>query len=742
MRVLSVIHYPTFGGPHNRNARLAPHLAARGWQTTVVLPLESGNAAERLRDAGVEVVQAPLHRLRASPSPVTQARSWASFPSEVSALRRLIQERGADVVLLNGLVNPHAAIAARLEDVPVVWQLLDTRTPMALRRALMPLVTRLADAVMSTGVDVARVHPGALLLGDRLVPFFPPVETSTFRPDAERRARARAELGVPEGACVVGTVGNLNPQKGHEYLLRASAILRGRGQEVAVHILGAHTPTQAEYEARLHEEARALGLCDVLVFSDPGARVAELLPAFDVFVLASVPRSEGVPTVVLEAMSCGIPVVATDVGAVREVVEDGVTGIVVPPLDPDAIAIAVGKLLADPLLRTRMGSTARARAVERYDAQACADTHVRAFEVAIAHRRLQRASSFEAPAPPPARSFEQATELRDLLVCPCCRGRLNWSPDEAVCAECARRYPVVDAVPVLLADQAAAEHDELDHLHGAHHAHDVAHIEGRDASHHDEAHDHKGQQAAYFDRGEAAEFETSRPHGTPAWHRFLLSEKFRRSVEGLGGGALEGATALTVCGGSGMDAEFLARAGARVIASDLSLGAARRARERAARYGVAIMPIVADVEQLPFRDRSVDLVYVHDGLHHLERPSVGLEEMARVARQAVSVTEPARAVATQLAVRLGWALEREEAGNRVARMTPEGLEADLRAAGLSPVHRERYAMFYRHTPGAVSRALSFPVVFPLARLGWSVANRAAGRWGNKVTLQAVRQDVD
>ncbi|MGE0544874.1 MAG: methyltransferase domain-containing protein [Dehalococcoidia bacterium] len=315
-------------------------------------------------------------------------------------------------------------------------------------------------------------------------------------------------------------------------------------------------------------------------------------------------------------------------------------------------------------------------------------------------------------------------DLHQLLVCPACRAALRWSEMEARCDACPHAFPVVDGIPVLLIDQSAADHDELEHLHGHGHGHD-------------HAHDHKQQQAAWFDREEAAEFEIARPHGAPALYRFLLGEKFRRSVAALAP-ILPGATALTVCGGSGLDAEYLARAGARVIASDISLGAARRVQERARRYRLPIVPLVADVERLPFADRAVDLVYVHDGLHHLERPAAGLAEMARVAARAVSVTEPAKAAATALAVRLGLALEREEAGNRVARLTPAQVAAFFQRSGFRPLRAERYAMYYRHEPGALFAALSRPALFPLTRSGWQIANRAVGRWGNKLTVQAVR----
>jgi glycosyltransferase involved in cell wall biosynthesis len=118
--------------------------------------------------------------------------------------------------------------------------------------------------------------------------------------------------------------------------------------------------------------------------------VSQLAPALDLFWLTSEPRSEGVPTTVEEAMALGIPVVAANVGGVREIVHDGETGSLVPPRDPAALVDATLPLLGDAALRRRLGEAARVRAVADFDLDRCADTHVTAFERAIAHRATRR----------------------------------------------------------------------------------------------------------------------------------------------------------------------------------------------------------------------------------------------------------------------------------------------------------------------------------------------------------------
>jgi ubiquinone/menaquinone biosynthesis C-methylase UbiE len=294
--------------------------------------------------------------------------------------------------------------------------------------------------------------------------------------------------------------------------------------------------------------------------------------------------------------------------------------------------------------------------------------------------------------------------LTQMCVCPACRQALTWSSAQVACLGCGHRYPVVDGIPVF-----AVLHDD----------------------------DHKRGQAEWSFDAVSEEWEIERPWGGAALYGWLMFEKFRRSLAGIED-RVPGAVTLVLCAGSGMDAEFLVRRGARVIASDLSLGAALRTRERARRHGVALTPLVADAEALPFKDRSVDLAYVHDGLHHLRDPAVGLWEMTRVTHNALSVSEPARAWVTRVAIRAGIALVEEPVGNKVARLESRRVMALLREAGMRVVGADRYAMFYRHEPGVAMRLMSRRRLRPIAQVAIAGFNSVLGGVSNKLAVRAVR----
>jgi glycosyltransferase involved in cell wall biosynthesis/SAM-dependent methyltransferase len=502
--------------------------------------------------------------------------------------------------------------------------------------------------------------------------------------------------------------------KNHRLILDALALLKGRGQPVLVISTGA---TEDYRQPRYFEQLMADA--DVLAVHD-SFRVLGVVPQADLvglmthaIALINPSRAEGWSTSVEEAKSLGKRIILSDIPVHRE--QAPRDGVYVDPDDPAGLAEAMRQALTtyDAVAERERSSRARRELPDRIRAFAESYQEI-VLDVLEASERSIGDTPNSTVAQGAVTQFAPAWDA--LSKCPRCGGALRTPSAASRCDACHWTGEVVAGVPVLLPDPTRAEHDDLGHDH---------------------THGHKAAQMAHFDLSDEEAFETRRPHGTPRLYRFLLAEKFRRAAAPIGS-RLVGATALAVCGGSGMDAEYLSRAGASVISSDLSLGAATRAKTRSAERRLGFFSIVADVEQLPFADRSFDLVAVHDGLHHLDDPYAGLSEMARVAGCWVMVTEPARASITRLAVRLGLATEVEEAGNRVARMNPSEVAAFLEARGYVVLHAGRYAMYYPHHPGRVFRLLSLPLIFPLTRLSWRLGDALLGRFGNKMVVVAQR----
>jgi ubiquinone/menaquinone biosynthesis C-methylase UbiE len=275
-------------------------------------------------------------------------------------------------------------------------------------------------------------------------------------------------------------------------------------------------------------------------------------------------------------------------------------------------------------------------------------------------------------------------------------------------------------------------HDEADHHdHGRH-----AEVAGDDHGH--GHHGHKHGQADHYDHIGTPEFEIHRPHREGSLYRFLMRYKFQRAIRLLPW-PLEGRTALSLCCGSGMDAEMLERSGAQVVALDISQGALLRARERARAYGLSYHLVRGDAEHLPFRTGSVDVSFVHDGLHHLPKPELAIAEMARVASTGVVITEPADAALTRLCIAVGLVPELEDSGNEVMRFEAATLGRLFGQLGFDRVRSARYLVKYGHPPAGWWRIFDYPPLFRLARAGFLLVGQdLLGRFGNKLSVAAAR----
>lgn len=247
----------------------------------------------------------------------------------------------------------------------------------------------------------------------------------------------------------------------------------------------------------------------------------------------------------------------------------------------------------------------------------------------------------------------------------------------------------------------------------------------------------KEQQVSYFREHVNPEFEIERPRGTGRLYSYLMRYKFDTALEAVPF-RVHDQCVLNVCCGSGMDIEFMAHTGARVIGLDLSKDAVRRTRERAARYGFAVQLVVGDAENLPFRNDAVALGFVHDGLHHLPEPHRALRELVRVSRRGIVLTEPANAAVTRLAVKLGVSEEYEEAGNYVYRLSKPELVSLFHSLGVRALTIRRYLMYYHHEPKWYYRLFDYTVPFRLFQVLFWLVNAVVSRWGNKLMCLALK----
>ncbi|MGH7151860.1 MAG: glycosyltransferase, partial [Planctomycetota bacterium] len=167
-------------------------------------------------------------------------------------------------------------------------------------------------------------------------------------------SRVRREFSIPTEAPVAVTVARLDPMKGHGVLLEAAAQVVRTLPETRFLLVGG-----GPIEPELRAQARGLGLGRSVIFAGMRSDVPDLLRAADVFVLPSLDDREGFGIALLEAMACGLPIVASRAGGIPEAVPDGSAGTLVPPRDPVSLASAILLLLGDPVRRRALGAEGR-----------------------------------------------------------------------------------------------------------------------------------------------------------------------------------------------------------------------------------------------------------------------------------------------------------------------------------------------------------------------------------------------
>ena len=353
MKILFVVTAAEFGGAPQHVLYLIRHFRQNGCQVGIVAAPEP----RLMREASALGAHVFPNRYFVRP---------IQLHNDIRALGpvfRAIRQFQPDLVSAHSTKAGYAArlLCALLGVKPVLftahgWAFTEGRSEGARKR--LALAERLAARVTSKIICVSK-HDRELALRfqvgkpEQLVTVHNGMDPSPLL--AARGHCIRSELGLGR-APVITFVGRLAPPKDPLTLLHACRMLPGNFRVLLV--------GEGELRDSVTDYAQRNGLVSKVLLTGERDDIPEILAASDIFVLPS--DWEGLPLTIIEAMMAGLPVAATRVGGVPELVEDGVTGYLVPPQDSHALAEALRKLLADPALRRRMGKAGRRRALEQF----------------------------------------------------------------------------------------------------------------------------------------------------------------------------------------------------------------------------------------------------------------------------------------------------------------------------------------------------------------------------------------
>lgn len=365
------------GGSDVAIHRLATRLDPRRYRPLVVLP-RRGPLTPRLEVAGVDVVVVPMRQLRAVKDLRYQLGFVIGFLPTVIRLAQLFRERRVDIVHSKSLLSLYSPWAARLCRLPHVWQLgeLPRLSPLV-RRSVAALTLMLSRRVVPVSEAVATAFFGPAARRSPRVMVIPDgIELDNFSQKAVHK-RLRETLSIPESVPLVGFVARLVPWKGPDVFLRVAAAVAREQPDAHFLVCGGELPGYEGYSDLLRRLAFELGLADRVHFlgwASPDD-MPDVMASLDVLVHASV-RPEPFGLVIVEALASATPVVAARAGGVSEIVEDGVSGILVTPGDWTAMGKAVVSLVRDPSRARSIGQAGRERASRLFGIA----THVGAIE--------------------------------------------------------------------------------------------------------------------------------------------------------------------------------------------------------------------------------------------------------------------------------------------------------------------------------------------------------------------------
>lgn len=284
----------------------------------------------------------------------TFALSRGNYVKNLTDLAAFVRAQGIEIVHAHAARDYHlAALAVRLA--PRSRLVLTRHVLFPLRRINRPLLRRAGRVIAVSQAVAESLRQNGVIESSKITVVHNGIDTDRF----DRSVARSGELPI-----VVGTVGHLAPIKGQDVFVRAAALISARRPEVQFILIGEDKSPQMDHRRSLESLIAELGLNGTV--SMPGWRddMPAVLSSLTIFVSAA--RSEPFGLAIVEAMAAGLPVVAAASEGAMEIIEDGVSGKLVPVDDPEAMAQAINDLLDDPLERSRLGRNAVLAARERY----------------------------------------------------------------------------------------------------------------------------------------------------------------------------------------------------------------------------------------------------------------------------------------------------------------------------------------------------------------------------------------
>lgn len=299
----------------------------------------------------------------------------SAFPSfkkllglqQVKALlsfHRVLKISNADIIHVNGSrACCYSIIAGMILGVPVIWHVRETKQDYFLYDGALGVLSRKIICV-SNAVKIKRFSKFSKLVNKKIEIIYNGVDSFQFRFDSSARKRIRDALGI-DSEILIGLVGNIIPLKGHDFFLKGLAKAKIKAPDLSVKVLFVGRQIDKNYNNKIRKIIEDEGLDNDVIFMDYMDRITDILSSLDIFVLPS--RREGFSRSLIEAMSVGLPILASKIEAIEEAARNEENALLVDRGDEAAMASAIIRLCRDAGLRNEMGEKNRKKAEQSFD---------------------------------------------------------------------------------------------------------------------------------------------------------------------------------------------------------------------------------------------------------------------------------------------------------------------------------------------------------------------------------------